>query len=51
MAYEYTLHINGVQRKMKRMQFRTGVITQMVEDASIVGTNLDSFEIHVRKVE
>lgn len=51
MAYEYTLSINGMQRKTKTMEFRTNVITQMVEDMGIFGGHLEEFEIKVRKVK
>lgn len=51
VVYEYTLHINGVQRKSRTMYLRPGIVEQMVKDIDIFGKHLDSFEIHVKKVK
>lgn len=48
MKYQYTLSINGVQRRSKTMAFRPNVIAQMVEDLQIVGGHIESFEMKVK---
>ena len=51
MVYEYTLHVDGVQRKVCRHKFRPNLVTAMIEDVLIVDRELESIELKVRKVK